>query len=60
MRAVESLEICTFDVILFSKAFKDFDGKAQKSYASWHWEVMESLKKSDSWFQKGHEVFDEF
>ena len=45
MQAVESLAICTFDVILFSKAFKDFDGKTQKSYVSWHSGVMESLKK---------------
>ena len=46
MRAVKSLEICTLDGILFSKAYEDLDGKAQKSYVSWHWGVTESLKKN--------------
>ena len=34
-----------FDWILLSKACKDLDEKIQKSYVSWHWRVMQSLKK---------------
>ena len=35
-----------FDWIHFTKAYKDLDEKLQKSYVSWHWRVMQSLKKS--------------
>ena len=49
-----------FDWIHLSKAFKYLDEKEQKSYVSWHWRVMQSLKKTDSWFQKRHEEFSEF
>ena len=35
-----------FDRILLSKAYKDLDEKVQKSYVSWHWRVMQSLKKN--------------
>ena len=35
-----------FNQILLSKAYKDLDEKAQKSYVSWHWRVMQSLKKN--------------
>ena len=34
-----------FDGLLLSKAYKDLDEKVQKSYVSWHWRVMQSLKK---------------
>ena len=34
-----------FDRILLSKAYKDLDEKAQKSYVSWYWKVMQGLKK---------------
>ena len=37
-----------FDWILLSKTYKDLDEKMQKSYVSWHWRVMQSLKKN--WF----------
>ena len=33
-----------FDRLLLSKAYKDLDEKVQKSYVSWHWRVMQSLK----------------
>ena len=49
-----------FDWIHLSKAFKYLDEKEQKSYVSWHWRVMQSLKKTDSCFQKRHEEFGEF
>ena len=35
-----------FNQILLSKAYKDLDEKAQKSYVSWHWRVTQSLKKN--------------
>ena len=33
------------DWIILSKGYKDLDEKIQKSYVSWHWRVMQSLKK---------------
>ena len=35
-----------FDGLLFYKTYKVLDKKAQKSYVSWHWKVMRSLKKN--------------
>ena len=35
-----------FDWIRLSKAYKYLDEKVQKSYISWHWRVMQSLKKT--------------
>ena len=35
-----------FDWIFLSKAYKDLDEKTQKSYVSWHWRVMQNLKKN--------------
>ena len=35
-----------FDGLLLSKACRDSDEKLQKSYVSWHWIVMQSLKKN--------------
>ena len=35
-----------FDELLLSKAYKDLTEKVQKSYVSWHWRVMQSLKKN--------------
>ena len=37
-----------FDWIHLSKTCKYLDEKVQKSYVSWHWRVMQSLKKN--WF----------
>ena len=34
-----------FDWILLSKAYKDLDEKVQNSYVSWHWRMMQNLKK---------------
>ena len=34
-----------FDWIHLSKAYKHLDEKVEKSYVSWHWSVMQSLKK---------------
>ena len=35
-----------FDGLLFSKAYKVLDGNVHKSDVSWHWGVMQSLKKN--------------
>ena len=35
-----------FDWIRLSKAYKYLDEKVQKSYVSWNWRVMQSLKKN--------------
>ena len=49
-----------FDWILLSKAYKELDEKVQKGYVSYHWRVCKVWRKTDSWFQKWHEEFDEF
>ena len=46
-----------FDGLFLLKAYKVLDEKVLKSYLSWHWRVMQSLKKTDSWFQKWHKKF---
>ena len=38
--------VTRLDWILLSKAYENLDEKIQKSYVSWHWKVMESLKKN--------------
>ena len=35
-----------FDWLLLFKAYKVLDEKVQKSYVSWHWRVVQSLKKN--------------
>ena len=39
-------EIFHFDRLLLSKSYKVSAKKVQKSYLSWHWRVMQSLKKN--------------
>ena len=34
--------------------------KVQRNYLSWHWRVMQNLKKIDLWFGKWHEEFGRF
>ena len=46
MRTAKCLENLHFDGLLLSKAYKVLDEKVQKSYVSWHWRVMQSLKKN--------------
>ena len=45
MRAIESLKICTL-MGSFCPRLYAFNEKLQKSYVSWHWRVMQSLKKN--------------
>ena len=35
-----------FDGLFLSKSYKDLDEKVQKSYVSWHWRVIQSLKQN--------------
>ena len=53
-------EMLHFHEFLLSKSYKVSAEKVQKSYLSWHWRVMQSLKKTDMWFQIWHEEFGEF
>ena len=46
MRAVESLKICFLMGSFCPKHNNVLDEKVPKSYVSWHWSVMQSLKKS--------------
>ena len=39
-------EILDFDGFLLSKSYKVSTKKVQKSYLSWHWRMMQSLKKN--------------
>ena len=39
-------EILHFYCFILSKSFKDSAKKVQRSYLSWHWKVMQSLKKN--------------
>ena len=39
-------ENLNLDGFLLSKGYKALDEKVQKSYVSWHWRVMQSLKKN--------------
>ena len=43
----QNSEIWDFDGLLFSKQYKVSDKKAQKSYISWHWRVIQSWRKTD-------------
>ena len=53
-------EILHFDGFLLFKSYKVSALKVQKSYLSRHWRVMQSLRKTDLWFQIWHEEFGEF
>ena len=39
-------------LFLLSKIFNVWPKKAQRSYLSWHWRVMQNWKKTDLWFGK--------
>ena len=51
-------EILYFDELLLSKWYIVSSRKVQKSYLSWHWKTMQSLKKN--WLQIWHEEFGKF
>ena len=43
---IQKSEILNFDGFLLSKSYKVSAKKVQKSYLSWYWKVMQSLKKN--------------
>ena len=45
-RALESLKSLDFDWFFLSKAHNIWPIKVQRSYLSWHWRVMQNLKKN--------------
>ena len=45
-RALESLKNLHFDGFLLTKVYNIWAKKVQKSYLSWHWKVMQNLKKN--------------
>ena len=47
-RAIESLKNVHFYWFLLCKVFKVWSKKVQRSYFSWHWKLMQNLKKN--WF----------
>ena len=47
-RALKSLKNLHFDWLLLCKVFNVWPKKVQRSYLSWHWKVMQNLKRN--WF----------
>ena len=47
-RALKSFKKLHFDWFLLCKVFNVWPKKAQRSYLSWHWKVMQNLNKN--WF----------
>ena len=50
--AVKSLKNLHFNGLLLNKVYNVWAKKVQRSYVSWHWRVMQNLKKTDLWFWK--------
>ena len=46
-----------FNVLLLLIAYKVSAKKVQKGYLSWHWKVIQTLKKNSLFFEKWHEQF---
>ena len=53
-------ENVSFDVLLLSIAYNVSAKKVQKSYLSWHWRVIQTLKKPWLFLWKWHKEFGEF
>ena len=45
-RAIESLKNYHFNGLLLNKVYNAWAKKVQRSYVSWHWRVMQNLKKT--------------
>ena len=50
------LKFALWDTFLF-KVYNFWAKKLQRSYVSWHWRVMQYLRKTDWWFEKWHKEF---
>ena len=53
-------KILHFGGLLLQISCKVSAKKVQKTYLSWHWRVMQILRKTDLWFQIWHEEFGKF
>ena len=60
IQALKSLKQVHFDWSLLCKVYNVWSKKVLKSYISWHWRVMQNLRKTDSEFGKWLEEFDKF
>ena len=58
-RALRSLKDSHFNGLFLTKVYNVWANKVQRSYFSWHWRVMQILKKN-LWFGKRHEEFGKF
>ena len=58
--STRNLKSFHFNGLLLSNAYIVWAKKVKKSYVSWHWRVMQNLKKN--WYEvwKWHEEFDKF
>ena len=59
-RVLESLLCKQLLLFLLYKVYNVWAKKVEMSYRSWHWGVMQNLKKTDLWFGKWHEEFGKF
>ena len=60
IRALKSLKNLHFDWSLLCKVYNVWPKKVQRSYISWHWRVMQNLKKNWLVVWKWHEEFGKF
>ena len=61
--ALASLQNLHFHLLLLCKVFNVWPKNVQGSYLSWHWKVMQNLKKNwlvKNWFGKWHETYGKF
>ena len=59
--ALKNLKILLFSGLLLTKVCNVWTKKAWRSYLSWHWRVVQNLKKkTDLWFGKWYEEFAKF
>ena len=59
-RALKSLKDFHSNELILSKLCIVWAKNVQRSYLSWHWRVMQNLKKANLWFEKCHEEFGKF
>ena len=61
-RALESPKKLCFNGLLVTKIYNVWAETVQRSHLSWHWRVMQNLKKkqADLWFEKWHKIFGKF
>ena len=58
--ALENLKNLRFNGLLVTKVYNVWAKKLQRSYLSWHWRMMQNLKKKGTVVWKWHEKFGKF